>query len=253
MMFEWQQQGNLFIATFPNGRAVITERRRKGFGVPIGGEYAYDARLEDAAGIVLDSISDESSFENAEEWVVAVLPAHRRHFYADSRVALLQRCQRLFDPEREAPFVERLEEIIGWLSSGRELDLVRAPALEAIQWIEADQGWIASGPADLDLLIIARTVTASRYRAGARDQQFWPKIRHHSGATWRSHYSFSELSDAQGWIAEQIALLHAPGLDKATLPAIEFTLQICQHFMQNEGAPIGILDDLASRLSERYL
>jgi hypothetical protein len=252
-MFEWQQEGDIFTVAFPNGRAVITERRRRGFGVPIGSEYAYDARLEDAAGTVLDSISDMRLFEDAEGWVTAVLPAHRRHFYADSRVALLQRCQRLLDPEREALFVERLEEIIGWLSSGRELDLVRAPALGAIQWIEADQGWLASGPADLDLLISARAVTASRYRTGARDQQFWPKILHHSGATLRSHYSFSELADAQNWIAEQIALLHAPGLNKVTLPAIEFTLQICQHFMQNEGAPIGILDDLASRLSERYL
>jgi hypothetical protein len=78
MMFDWQQQGDIFIATFPNGRAVITERRRKGFGVPIGGEYAYDARLEDAAGIVLDSISDMRLFEQAEAWVTAVLPAHRR-------------------------------------------------------------------------------------------------------------------------------------------------------------------------------
>jgi hypothetical protein len=77
-MFEWQQQGDEFIATFPAGRAVITERRRRGFGVPISGEYAYDARLENAAGTVLDRISDESSFENAEQWVVAVLPAHRR-------------------------------------------------------------------------------------------------------------------------------------------------------------------------------
>jgi len=77
-MFEWQQKGDEFIATFPAGRAVITARRRRGFGVPIGGDYAYDARLEDAAGTVLDRISDESSFENAEQWVVAVLPTHRR-------------------------------------------------------------------------------------------------------------------------------------------------------------------------------
>jgi hypothetical protein len=78
MMFEWQQQGDSFITPFPAGRAVITERRRRGFGVPIGGEYAYDARLEDAAGTVLDSISDMRLFEDAEDWVAAVLPAHRR-------------------------------------------------------------------------------------------------------------------------------------------------------------------------------
>lgn len=249
MMFDWQQQGDLFIATFPNGRAVITERRRRGRTVPIGGEYSYDARLEDAGGTELDVVMEISTFEQAEEMIAAMMPAHRRHFYPDTRPELLERCQRLFDPETEAVFITRLAEIIDVLRLGYEPEFDRVPELEAIQWAATDQGWCASGPADLDLLISARAVAASRYRTGARDQQFWPEIRHHSGAIWRSHYSFSELADAQDWIAEQLAMLHAP----MTLPAIEFTLRICQHLIDDDGAAFGILDDLASELAGRYL
>jgi hypothetical protein len=252
-MFEWQQEGDIFTVAFPNGRAVIKERRLRGFSAPIGGGYAYEAQLQDADGMILDWTTDISSFEQAESWVAAMIPFHRRELYASSRVALLQRCQRGFDAESEALFVERLEEIIDWLSSGRGRDRGRAPELEAIQWAETDQGWLARGPAGLELLISACAQAPSPYRIGARDQQFRPEIRHRSGAMVHSRHAFSELADAQDWIAEQIALLHTPGLDKETLPAIELTLRICQRFVDDDAVEMWILGDLASELVDWYL
>jgi hypothetical protein len=252
-MFEWQQQGDIFIASFPNGRAVITERRQRGFGVPIGGEYAYDARLEDAAGTVLDSISDMRLFEDAEDWVTAVLPAHRRHFYADSRAALLQRCQRMFDPTSEALFVAWMDGIIAWVRSGRDVPARAVAAVPDLTWEQTADGWRARGPAGLELAIVASNDPTSAYRIGGHDQHFQAEIRHRSGAMLRAHQRFGVLNLAQDWIAEHIGLLVSPGIDEPSLPGIELTLLICQRLVDGDGAAFGILGDLFGQLADRYL
>ena len=259
MDFDWQKQDGVWVSLLPEGKAIITEKRRRGFGVPIGGEWLYAAYLHDHNGVEVESYTQFYSFEDAVDWCSYRRVAfHTRRKQASERDFCLQ-ALRIVEQALPASLPDvyhaRVRTLQQYLIGAVEYDRF-VPLLGEMltNWTQTETMWTHPTTHGQAIIWIEQA-SASSIILGSRPEVWYhAKIQAVPEVELVLWDRFADWQSASDELYNVLNLLERPTVDKQCIDVVVFSIKLYQYMLRNivDNSVIVGLETLNETLAEAF-
>jgi len=238
-LFSWQQNDKIFTASILDYIAVLKEQAG----------YKFTALIQDRYETVLrDWFGEPVEFEEAERWaIINAIDLEQSGSREEAQRGMLQTldlCQPYLSMNTHPSHLQRFKNIMEWVVSKttheREMVLADISTGEnLLDWSEEGNNRYQAITPHGKAIIVEEKAVKSAYLVNPSSHYF-AKIKHSSGAVYKSLETFLDFVDAEYWIQKTLRELDDPRISEFYLGNIHFTLNICKHSLPPDIDPVHI-------------